>query len=168
LARNPPFVSHCARFELINRAIKSFSPENPQLAPVLIGFRMDLVYFVESDIENAGDIATAVEGKLLVDRIDFLNSIAKSLGLPALDSFYSCADSFLEDIGVDPSGVADGEQWYATESGIRWFTVVGNYIKANRSTIDDADELARELSGFRETVSEVASCGGRWRLALDF
>ncbi len=129
---------------------------------------MDLVYFVESDIKSAGDIATAVEGKLLVDRIDFLNSIAKTLGLGSLDSFYSCADSFLEDIGVDPSGVADGEQWYGTEGGMRWFKVVGNYINANRATIDDADELVKELGGFLEAISEVAACGGRWRLALDF
>ena len=129
---------------------------------------MDLVYFVESNVESAGDIATAVEGKLLVDRIDFLNSIAERLGLPPLDSFYSCADGFLEEIGVDVKGVEDDEQWFETEGGIRWFTVVGNYIKANRSTIDDADELVRELSGFMQAVDEVASLGGRWRLALDF
>ncbi len=129
---------------------------------------MDLVYFVESDVESAGDIATAVEGKLLVERIDFLNSIAQNLGLPPLDSYYSCADSFLEEVGVDPAGVADGELWFGTEGGIRWFTVVGNYIKANRSTIDDADELIKELRGFVQAVDEVASYGGRWRLALDF
>ena len=129
---------------------------------------MDLVYFVESNVESAGDIATAIEGKLLVDRIDFLNSIAKRLGLPPLDSFYSCADGFLEEIGVDLDGVEDAEQWFETEGGVRWFSVVGNYIKANRSTIDDADELVRELGGFQQAVDEVASLGGRWRLALDF
>ena len=112
-----------------------------------------------------------VNGKAL-GRSELLDRLAEQAGVRPLMQFFSQdpaeAAAFFEVEGVEPpaEGFAS-EQWYSATEGLA--TVLGliSYLEANGAAIPESSALIEDLHEFESVLSQLASEGVGWHLAVD-
>jgi hypothetical protein len=131
---------------------------------------MGVALYIMPEREVAG-LEVYVNGKAL-GRSDQLDRLAERAGVRPLMEFFSQdpaeAAAFLEAEEVEPP--AEGfapERWFSATEGLA--TVLGliSYLEANGAAIPESSALIEDLREFESVLSQLASEGVGWHLAVD-
>jgi hypothetical protein len=78
----------------------------------------------------------------------------------------------MEDLGADAGAIEGTElpeqNWYDPEDGLHWVSQVSNHIRANPSTVKNAEGVLADLEEYRAVFEHAKAIGARWNLQVDF
>jgi hypothetical protein len=144
-------------------------------APFPMEVLMGAAFFIVLDRKDPG-FDTMVNGKALSQDARRLEKIAKSLGIRPLEEYVSYepdeAREMMEEMGTDPDEIDDMElpeqKWYEAQEGLEWVTKIGAHIRANPSSVKNAEDVLADLDAYRAVLEQAKSIKARWNLQVDF
>ena len=93
-----------------------------------------------------------------------LEAVAKKLGLPSHFELFSYAAQN----DLCPPELHEAEiPWLEPRVGINWLEVVSNYIRADPSSVPDAEPLLADLANCTDVLQRAAAHGSKWHFAMD-
>ena len=99
-----------------------------------------------------------------------LDSIALSLGLPALEDLLSMSDEehadFVEDFG-ESDELAPANRWQQPALGLEWVRAVKGGLVKDGADVQDLPAVLADLEAFEASLQAAESNGTKWYFALD-
>ena len=131
---------------------------------------MGVALYIMPERDVAG-LEVYVNGKALGGS-EQLDRLAERAGVRPLMEFFSqdpaeAAASFDAEEVEPPAEGFDSERWFSATEGLA--TVVGliSYLEANGGAIPESSALIEDLREFESVLSQLASEGVGWHLAVD-
>lgn len=126
--------------------------------------------------DGDGDWPDDINGKCLARAADYLEKVARTNKVVGLYDYCSMTREQMivelldgdpdEKLSYDPKALPE-VHWHAPEDGLQTVRVLLDSVRQNRTTLDDAECLLKDLEAFERHLAEAANRRVRWHLVVD-
>lgn len=95
---------------------------------------------------------------------EYLDSVADRLKIKSVYELFSYAG---QDDLCPPGHEETEVPWFDPQEGIDWLNVVIAHVRGNPAAIENAEELAQDLTACQDVLRKAQSRGARWHFAMD-
>jgi hypothetical protein len=124
-------------------------------------------YFIVLNNPDPG-FDTFVNGKAISRDTQGLPKLAKSLGLRALEAYFSMSPEDPEAFDIDADLPEIPERWFDAEEGLAWVGELREAIEAAPKAVKNAEVVLSDLVEFERVFSQARAIGAKWHFSIDF
>ena len=144
---------------------------------------MGAAFYVVVNSDDPG-FDTTVDGKALSRHCNQIDVIAGRLGFKPLESYCSQSPEDAHGMMAELMGLEDEsdlppdaqetianmppEKWYDAEQGLDYAQKVGDHVRANRDTVNDAEAILYDLDSMVTVFTAARERNLKWHLQVDF
>lgn len=121
---------------------------------------MSTAYFIVLDDDDPG-FDSFVDAKVLTKNLDFVNGIARELGLKQFEDY---AFQDLSEFGGPEMEI----EWFDAAEGLSWASAILEQLRGNPDDVVDAEGIIHDLSDYIRVFEEAKIRALKWHLELDF